>query len=267
MLPIPSFDIGLPSLPGAVPCALSNGAPLATHALPGPDASLAHATSLDGDADVYNNMKAPNNCVGVCEGPPFSGSPWTVPAPQHWYATVPPGAEGMAPAKALVAAPLVAPEPLSKEEGVVFGPSTKPQSEAPREMGPHPKAPAVSLGLCSVHAGGQDGNPVLALIEHMCKAPEVKPDDAQPPVTSVKPSPGHAVMCGNAVLLGFSTSLWSSCTKVFQGDAVRTDDFARDFKESASANAEAVTPLGGHWLRHHVLKPDAGSDSGHEVQL
>jgi hypothetical protein len=57
------FDMGgFPSLPGAVPCALSNGAPLATHALPGPDASLAHATSLDGDADVYNNMKAPNNC-------------------------------------------------------------------------------------------------------------------------------------------------------------------------------------------------------------
>jgi len=269
---VPVFDLG--ALPGAVPSALGNGAALAApdHALPGPDASLAHTSSLDADPDVYNNMKAPNNCVGVCDAPPFSGSPWAVPAPSHWYATVPSGAEGMAPAKALVlAAPVVvAADPGLAEETVEFGPPRKPQSEEIPEVGPQPKALALPLGLCSVHTVGKAGNPMLAVLERLWKEPqsehaqEEANADRHP---SVKPTPGHAVMCGNAVLLGFSTSLWASCNKAWQGEAVDSSDFARDFKESSTANAEAVTPLGGHWLRHHVLKPELGPAPGLETQF
>jgi len=268
---IPAFDIG--ALPGAVPSALGNGAALAApaHALPGPDASLAHApSSLDADPDVYNNMKAPNNCVGVCDAPPFSGSPWAVPAPSHWYATMPSGAEGMAPSKALVAAPVVAAEPGLAGEKVEFGPPRKPQPEDIPEVGPQPKAPALSLGLCSVHTVDKDGNPMMAVLERLWKEPQCEgaQEEANANRTpSVKPTPGHAVMCGNAVLLGFSTSVWASCNKAWQGKAVDSSDFAREFKESAAANAEAVTPLGGHWLRHHVLKPESAPAPGVETQF
>ena len=35
------------------------------------------------------------------------------------------------------------------------------------------------------------------------------------------------------------------------------DDVAREFKESATYHAEAVTSIGGHWLRHHMLEPES----------
>ena len=55
----------------------------------------------------------------------------------------------------------------------------------------------------------------------------------------------------------FGTTLLEFGHKTVQGEACSPDDVARDFKESAACHAEAVTPIGGHWLRHHVLKAES----------
>jgi hypothetical protein len=213
----------------------------------------------DGD---YNNTAAPHNCVGStgCQNPPFSGSPWTVPAPQHWYAIAPSGAEGMAPSQAL-AAPISL--PAAQEARVVFGPQPKPDetrggeqgSEAP-EMGPPPKPPSLALGLCSIHCPQKGGKGFIAAWEQLwAKKAEEGKNDQDP--HGIRPTPGHAIMCGHALLLGAASTIVTFGHKTISGEATSPDDVARDFKESATCHAEAVTPIGGHWLRHHVLKPES----------
>ena len=245
---VPAFDVGV----------VCPSAPAGVEALSGINGStVAQTVSLDGDPAMYNNTEAPQNCVGStsCTGPPFSGSPWTVPAPSHWYA-VPSGAEGMAPAKELVAAPM--PAIVLEHEAVVHGPMPKDEAEdtEERDIGPQPKPPAVLLGLCSVHASGNKGD-LLKALEMVWNKPQAE-DTAAASNKGIRPTPGHAVMCGNALVLGAATSLWTWGSKTVMGEACSPGDLAKEFKESASTNAEAVTPIGGHWLRHHVLKPEGG---------
>jgi hypothetical protein len=264
------FDVGA-ICPAAPPCTgaaamsslVADGASQSAQALSGANGSTMPTVSLglsDGD---YNNTAAPHNCVGStgCQNPPFSGSPWTVPAPQHWYATAPSGAEGMAPSQALAAAPFSL--PAAQEPRVVFGPQPKPNktrggeqdSEAP-EMGPPPKPPSLALGLCSIHSPQKGGQGFIAAWEQVWakKAEEGKNDQE---LHGIRPTPGHAIMCGHALLLGAASTILTFGCKTISGEATSPDDVAREFKESATCHAEAVTPIGGHWLRHHVLKPES----------
>ena len=121
-----------------------------------------------------------------------------------------------------------------------------------------PKPAVFSVGLCAVHK--QCTESVFAAIEQVFKPQEMC--DQETPATaanSVRPTPGHAVMCGNALVLSAATSLWSWGANTLKGESKSAGDLVDEFKESASSNAEAVTPIGGHWLRHHVLKPAPGN--------
>lgn len=257
---IPTFDVGVlcPTVSAgaaAAPGALVQGGALSAQALSGVNGAVAQTVTLDGD-NMYNDSAAPNNCVGVCEADPFTGSPWTVPAPSHWYAA-PAGAEdmGMAPAKALVA-PVATVQLEAPAPSAAFGPQTKPAPDTEHEMGPLPKPAAVSLGLISVHAAPGKGNRMLEALEQVWNKQE-HVEKAKTEIKGVRTTPGHVVMCGNALVLGAASSLWSWGQKTIKGEATSASSLAQEFKESASSNAEAVTPIGGHWLRHHVLKQQA----------
>lgn len=259
---VPAFaDVTLvcpaaPSVLAAAPSALANGASLSSQSLSG---GAAYIVTLDDGSNMYNDSAAPNNCVGVCDKAPFSGSPWTVPAPSHWYAAPCSGAEGMTPAKALVAAPIFSVELEQQEQpAVLFGPLPKPMEEEEKAIGPMLKPAVLSLGLCSVHTQGKACDSVFAALEQVFK-PEAPEEKHATAANSVRPTPGHAVMCGNAIVLSAATSLWSWGTTTLKGENKSADDLVHDFKESASSNAEAVTPIGGHWLRHHVLKAAPGA--------
>jgi len=268
------FDVGGAICPAAPPSGVAavsglvaDGASQSAHALSGANPSALQAVSLDGDAEVYNNTHAPHNCVGnTCDGPPFSGSPWTVPAPSHWYATAPPGAEGMAPSQALAAAPVAL--PAGQEPAAVFGPQPRPSREGREKaggeapaVGPLPKPPSVALGLCSVRypptGKSVQVHPILAAWEQVWAKEAASSEHEPAPSQGIRPTPGHAIMCGNALVLGAATTLLEFGHKTVQGEACSPDDVARDFKESAACHAEAVTPIGGHWLRHHVLKAES----------
>jgi len=238
-----AFDVGGLSFVQTV----QTGA-ISAQALSGVNAAAAQTVSLD-DGNMYTDSAAPNNCVGVCDSEPFTGSPWVVPAPSHWYAA-PVGSEGvLAPSQAL--ASLV---PLHTEfPRAVFGPQPKPAPEVEPVLGPLPRPATMPLGFISLHAApGKDS--VFAALEQVWNKKEEPNEKMNAELQAVRPTPGHFVMCGNALMLGAASSLWSWGSKTIKGEETSSSSFTEEFKESASCNAEAVTPIGGHWFRHHVLK-------------
>jgi hypothetical protein len=255
---MPMFDVGVMCTAGeaAGPSLLVSNGLLASQAaqslsaVNAPIHTVSHTVSLDSDPAIYNNTAAPHNCVGVCTQPPFSGSPWVVPAPSHWYASSD-GVVGMAPSKALVFAPPVVSEQLS------FGPLPKPvQAAEPEEpiIGPMPQPTAICLGMCSVRASpGRDkqGN-VLAALASVWAKDDYKEKSCEVN-HAVRPTPGHAIMCANALVLSTATSLWALGSKTFNGEANSAQDLVADFKENASANAEAVTPIGGILCNYYTF--------------
>jgi hypothetical protein len=253
---VPAFDVG--SLCPTV-TSIAKGSAMSSHAAMSQNPS---ALSDVADPEIYNNIQAPQNCVGVCNAPPFSGSPWTIPAPQHWCV----GAEGMAQAKALAVMPV---QELPQQG--VYGPENKPHlaEEAETMIGPAPRPAVVPLGFCFLRArnGQKDAAlPFVAALEKMWSESEVG-EDTVPTENRVRPTPGHVVLCGNAVVLGAVSSLWKWGDSAWHGEAKTVDDLSQSFKESASAHAEAVTPVGGLWLRHHVLKPTPSPDTGAELRF
>jgi hypothetical protein len=157
----------------------------------------------------------------------------------------------MAPSKALVFAPPVVSEQLS------FGPLPKPvQAAEPEEpiIGPMPQPTAICLGMCSVRASpGRDkqGN-VLAALASVWAKDDYKEKSCEVN-HAVRPTPGHAIMCANALVLSTATSLWALGSKTFNGEANSAQDLVADFKENASANAEAVTPIGGILCNYYTF--------------
>ena len=222
--------------------------------------------SLAEDSNMYTDPAAPpNNCVGVCDKEPFSGSPWTVPSPQHWYAHG--HFAGMTPAQELAAMP---PPPsgssLDVQEAVI-GPHQPLQCtdmETISVAGPLPKPAALPLGFVAIStprtesAASTDAvlTALSAVWSHKAEE-QMVPDDAVPAANRVRPTPGHVVMCGNALILAAASSLRLCVDKTIKGEKTSNAELANNFRECAASSAEAVTPVGGHWLRHHVLKSQA----------
>ena len=69
----------------------------------------------------------------------------------------------------------------------------------------------------------------------------------------VKPSPGHLVLCGNALALGALTAVWNWSGKKLSGENEEENQLADDFASVSSDAANSVSPIGGYMLRQHVF--------------
>ena len=88
----------------------------------------------------------------------------------------------------------------------------------------------------------------IAIIPSAGSAPEVAPSPSPKP-TAAQASPGHLVMCWNALIYGAA----SATGKAFEGKG-GVEAWTDTFQESSSSAAAAMTPVGGFVLKTHVFK-------------
>jgi len=198
----------------------------------GNDFSVASGQKLGAGPEMYNNMAAPNNCVGGSE----TSCPATVPVapapPAHWYAT---GNDfSVASGQKLGAGPEMY-NSMSAPHNCVGG----------SEQGCIPEHPPV--GNPALTGSGSTVPPPASWYANG-DAPAMAPSKAlvlplaaptmemQSQRTVSKPTPGHLVMACHSFTL-------AAIQGVFKGDFT-------SFKEDAAENAQAVTPVGALMVRN-----------------
>jgi len=237
-------------------------------------------TSLGAGPEFYNNMEAPNNCIGGSETSCPATMTHPPPAPMHWYAN---GAEGGLKTTSLGVGPdfsnnMEAPHNCvgGSEQGCI--PKNPPVYDASKTgMSSTLPAPA-SWYANSVHTTGLGAGPEFynnmpapnncvggsetscpATMTHPPPAPAhwyadapaqgmtqskalaapVAPVEAKAEPTVVKAGPAHFLLSAHAFTLAVVQG-------VIKGDL-------KDVTKDALANAEAITPVGSHYIREHVM--------------
>jgi hypothetical protein len=67
----------------------------------------------------------------------------------------------------------------------------------------------------------------------------------------VRAAPSHLLLAGNAVLFGLASAAATLAGELAEGRA--PSDFGANVRASATDAADAVTPVGAHLLRNHVM--------------
>jgi len=223
--------VGNPPLTGS---GSSLPAPASWYANGGHPAGL-HTTSLGAGPEMYNNMSAPNNCVGGSETSCPNTAPVAPPAPQHWYAT---GNDfSVAAGQKLGAGPemynnMSAPHNCvgGSEQGCIPAnpPVGNPALTGSGSSLPPPASWYANGGVEGMSAAKELAVPVMG--HGATPTAEVKKHNA---------SPGHILMSCHAFTLAALESVY-------------TADYT-NFDKKVAANAEAVTPVGAAVLRQHIF--------------
>ena len=213
-----------------------------THADPGLSSAYSHINVADGQSlgrgpEFYNNMAAPNNCVGGSETSCPNTAPVQPPAPAHWYAN---GHNiSIADGQSLRGAEFYNNQ-AAPHNCVGGGEAT---GCSPPGF-PVPRGPEF-YNCQSCTAGDAVGNGIeMTPAKELALPPALSAADATEQgaaseAKAHKANPGHLLLSCHAFTLAAI-------------DSVLNADFDK-FDDKVTANAEAVTPVGAAMLRQHVF--------------
>jgi len=203
----------------------------------GHNISIADGQSLGRGPEFYNNMAAPNNCIGGSETSCPNTAPVQPPAPAHWYAN---GHNiSIADGQSLRGAEFYNNQ-AAPHNCVGGGEAT---GCSPPGF-PVPRGPEF-YNCQSCTAGDAVGNGIEMTPAKELALPAAFPaaaateQGAASEAKAHKANPGHLLLSCHAFTLAAI-------------DSVLSADFDK-FDDKVTANAEAVTPVGAALLRQHVF--------------